>query len=121
MLLLLCNTASMNHKYFYCFTCVQLFISAMRYLCKNPHFVFMDHKRSTDVVSRRGGKAPDSVMILCMTFWLPLQHIHPRPRKPTSLRIYESHVGIGSPEEKIASYNNFTTNVLPRIKDLGKM
>uniref|UniRef100_A0AAX7VMH5 1,4-alpha-glucan branching enzyme n=1 Tax=Astatotilapia calliptera TaxID=8154 RepID=A0AAX7VMH5_ASTCA len=38
---------------------------------------------------------------------------------PTSLRIYESHVGIGSPEGKIASYNNFTTNVLPRIKDLG--
>lgn len=60
-------------------------------------------------------------MILCMTFWLLLQHIHPRPRKPTSLRIYEAHVGIGSPEGKIASYNNFTTNVLPRIKDLGKI
>nr|XP_020501966.1 1,4-alpha-glucan-branching enzyme [Labrus bergylta] len=54
--------------------------------------------------------------------WDPPQlysQIHPRPKKPTSLRIYEAHVGIASPEGKIASYTNFTTNVLPRIKDLG--
>lgn len=50
----------------------------------------------------------------------PLQQIHPRPRKPTSLRIYEAHVGIASPEGKIASYTNFTVNVLPRIKELGR-
>uniref|UniRef100_A0A667Y779 1,4-alpha-glucan branching enzyme n=1 Tax=Myripristis murdjan TaxID=586833 RepID=A0A667Y779_9TELE len=49
----------------------------------------------------------------------PYIHVHPRPKKPKSLRIYESHVGIASPEGKIASYTNFTTNVLPRIKDLG--
>ncbi|KAL6115834.1 gbe1 [Pungitius sinensis] len=49
----------------------------------------------------------------------PYTQIHPRPKKPTSLRIYEAHVGIASPEGKIASYTNFTTNVLPRIKDLG--
>ncbi|XP_020501966.2 1,4-alpha-glucan-branching enzyme [Labrus bergylta] len=49
----------------------------------------------------------------------PYSQIHPRPKKPTSLRIYEAHVGIASPEGKIASYTNFTTNVLPRIKDLG--
>lgn len=36
ILLLLGNTDSMNHKYFYCFTCVQLSVSAMRYLCKKP-------------------------------------------------------------------------------------
>ncbi|XP_076138413.1 1,4-alpha-glucan-branching enzyme-like [Alosa pseudoharengus] len=54
--------------------------------------------------------------------WDPPQtyrHKHPRPKKPQSLRIYESHVGIASPEGKIASYSNFTANVLPRIKDLG--
>ncbi|XP_062275594.1 1,4-alpha-glucan-branching enzyme [Scomber scombrus] len=50
---------------------------------------------------------------------LPYIQIHPRPKKPTSLRIYEAHVGIASPEEKIASYTNFITNVLPRIKELG--
>ncbi|KAK3561176.1 hypothetical protein QTP86_028364, partial [Hemibagrus guttatus] len=49
----------------------------------------------------------------------PYVHKHPRPRKPRSLRIYESHVGIASPEGKVASYSNFTHNVLPRIKDLG--
>ncbi|XP_051535388.1 1,4-alpha-glucan-branching enzyme-like isoform X2 [Myxocyprinus asiaticus] len=48
-----------------------------------------------------------------------LKHKHPRPQKPRSLRIYESHVGIASPEGKVASYSNFTHNVLPRIKDLG--
>ncbi|XP_023681911.1 1,4-alpha-glucan-branching enzyme [Paramormyrops kingsleyae] len=49
----------------------------------------------------------------------PYQATHPRPKKPRSLRIYESHVGIASPEGKVASYTNFTANVLPRIKDLG--
>ncbi|XP_066555963.1 1,4-alpha-glucan-branching enzyme isoform X2 [Amia ocellicauda] len=54
--------------------------------------------------------------------WDPPQqykHQHPRPTKPRSLRIYESHVGIASPEGKVASYSNFTHNVLPKIKDLG--
>ncbi|XP_072316290.1 1,4-alpha-glucan-branching enzyme [Eucyclogobius newberryi] len=49
----------------------------------------------------------------------PYKPVHPRPKKPSSLRIYEAHVGIASPEGKIASYTNFTTNVLPRIKELG--
>ncbi|KTF90989.1 hypothetical protein cypCar_00008721 [Cyprinus carpio] len=47
-----------------------------------------------------------------------LKFQHPRPPRPSSLRIYEAHVGISSPEEKIASYRNFTRDVLPRIKDL---
>jgi len=33
--------------------------------------------------------------------------------------IYEAHVGMSSPEEKVASYAEFTKNVLPRIKELG--
>ncbi|CAL8363470.1 unnamed protein product [Merluccius merluccius] len=44
---------------------------------------------------------------------------HPRPAKPRSLRIYECHVGIASPEGKVASYSHFTANVLPHIKELG--
>uniref|UniRef100_A0A8C1YHD3 1,4-alpha-glucan branching enzyme n=1 Tax=Cyprinus carpio TaxID=7962 RepID=A0A8C1YHD3_CYPCA len=47
------------------------------------------------------------------------QYKHLKPPRPSSLRIYEAHVGISSPEEKIASYRNFTRDVLPRIKDLG--
>ncbi len=44
---------------------------------------------------------------------------HPRPKKPASVRIYEAHVGISSPDLKIASYKEFTKNMLPRIKYLG--
>jgi 1,4-alpha-glucan branching enzyme len=44
---------------------------------------------------------------------------HPRPKKPTSLRIYESHVGMSSTEPKINTYANFRDDVLPRIKKLG--
>lgn len=44
---------------------------------------------------------------------------HERPKKPTSLRIYEAHVGISSPEPKVATYKEFTATMLPRIRDLG--
>lgn len=35
------------------------------------------------------------------------------------MRIYEAHVGISSPEPKVASYVYFADTVLPRIQDLG--
>ncbi|KAK3315192.1 glycoside hydrolase family 13 protein [Apodospora peruviana] len=44
---------------------------------------------------------------------------HPRPRKPESIRVYEAHVGISSPELRVATYKEFTNNMLPRIRDLG--
>ncbi|KAI0276321.1 glycoside hydrolase superfamily [Russula aff. rugulosa BPL654] len=57
-------------------------------------------------------------------FWNPppeSQYIfkNKAPPKPNSLRIYEAHVGISSPDPKVATYKEFTTNILPRIKDLG--
>ncbi|EME47895.1 glycoside hydrolase family 13 protein [Dothistroma septosporum NZE10] len=55
-------------------------------------------------------------------FWNPptkYQFKHPRPPKPKSARIYEAHVGISSPEPKVATYKEFTQNTLPRIRDLG--
>jgi 1,4-alpha-glucan branching enzyme len=56
--------------------------------------------------------------------WNPPQHEryhfkNPRPPYPESVRIYEAHVGISSPEPKVASYKEFTQNMLPRIKYLG--
>uniref|UniRef100_A0A8C1SC77 1,4-alpha-glucan branching enzyme n=1 Tax=Cyprinus carpio TaxID=7962 RepID=A0A8C1SC77_CYPCA len=54
------------------------------------------------------------ILLFAFLEWHPFQ-----PPRPSSLRIYEAHVGISSPEEKIASYRNFTRDVLPRIKDLG--
>lgn len=57
-------------------------------------------------------------------FWNPPQNErytfkHPRPPKPQDLRIYEAHVGIASPEPRVASYKEFTRNVLPKIHELG--
>ena len=55
-------------------------------------------------------------------FWNPSQKYqfkNQRPAKSSSLRIYEAHVGISSPEPKIATYDEFTDNVLPRVAYLG--
>ncbi|AET37581.1 1,4-alpha-glucan branching enzyme Ecym_1347 [Eremothecium cymbalariae DBVPG len=58
-------------------------------------------------------------------FWnpeTPYKFINERPHvnpDSDSLRIYEAHVGISSPEPKVGSYKEFMTDVLPRIKDLG--
>ncbi|ORY03399.1 glycoside hydrolase [Basidiobolus meristosporus CBS 931.73] len=41
------------------------------------------------------------------------------PPKPLDLKIYEAHVGISSPEPKVATYNEFTENILPHIANLG--
>ena len=54
--------------------------------------------------------------------WAPpsaYQWKNPRPDKPKSLRIYEAHVGISSPEPKVASYTYFADNILPYVADLG--
>ena len=54
--------------------------------------------------------------------WAPptkYQWQHERPPKPQSVRIYEGHVGISSPEAKVASYRYFADNILPRVADLG--
>ena len=57
-------------------------------------------------------------------FWNPpeaeqYKFQHPRPKKPQSLRIYEAHVGISSPETRVTTYKEFTATMLPRIKYLG--
>jgi 1,4-alpha-glucan branching enzyme len=44
---------------------------------------------------------------------------HSQPKRVRAPRIYETHIGMSSSEPKIASYKEFTTNVLPRIKNLG--
>ncbi|AAS52641.1 AEL044Wp [Eremothecium gossypii ATCC 10895] len=58
-------------------------------------------------------------------FWnpaSPYKFKHERPRldpNVESLRIYEAHVGISTPEPRVGSYSEFTKDVLPRIRDLG--
>jgi 1,4-alpha-glucan branching enzyme len=57
-------------------------------------------------------------------FWNPpkeeryvFKHAH--PPKPRSVRIYEAHVGISTPEYRVGTYKEFTQSMLPRIRDLG--
>ncbi|KAI1471636.1 carbohydrate-binding module family 48 [Daldinia caldariorum] len=44
---------------------------------------------------------------------------NPRPKRPLSARVYEAHVGISSPEQRVTTFKEFTKNMLPRIKSLG--
>ena len=41
------------------------------------------------------------------------------PPKPKVPLIYEAHVGMSSQEEKVASFSEFTMEILPRIKESG--
>ena len=39
--------------------------------------------------------------------------------RPRTLRVYESHVGMATKEQKVGSYREFAENVIPRIKKVG--
>lgn len=41
------------------------------------------------------------------------------PARPRSLRIYECHVGISGSEARISTFNEFTDNILPYVKNAG--
>lgn len=47
------------------------------------------------------------------------QFKHPKVKRPESLRIYECHVGIATPEPKVGTYKEFAKNVIPRITKQG--
>ena len=49
----------------------------------------------------------------------PYQWQHDVPPAPNVPLIYEAHVGMSSEEEKVSSFNEFTANILPRIKQAG--
>eukprot|EP00250_Pteridium_aquilinum_P019100 c24294_g1_i1 orf=39-2882(+) len=57
-------------------------------------------------------------------FWEPpprevFQWQNESPERPRSLRIYECHIGISGSEARISTFNEFTEDVLPYIKDAG--
>ena len=49
----------------------------------------------------------------------PYQFKHPKPALPIAPKIYESHVGICTPDCKIASYDDFREQIIPYAKDVG--
>ncbi|KAH9455857.1 hypothetical protein MJO28_005893 [Puccinia striiformis f. sp. tritici] len=55
-------------------------------------------------------------------YWDPPQKYQWKNKSPPpleSVKVYEAHVGISSPEGRVGTYKEFTANVLPRIKALG--
>lgn len=42
-----------------------------------------------------------------------------RPKRPSSLKIYEAHVGMSGEDEAVSTYAQFRDEVLPRIKKQG--
>eukprot|EP00871_Galdieria_phlegrea_P005356 jgi/Galph1/5821/GphlegSOOS_G4518.1 len=48
-------------------------------------------------------------------YWKYPTHIE----KPSTLTIYECHIGMATKEPKVGTFTEFIDNVLPRIKDLG--
>lgn len=47
------------------------------------------------------------------------QFKYSQPKKRDRVKIYEAHVGISSPNEEVATYENFRINVIPRIVKQG--
>ncbi|PLW58528.1 hypothetical protein PCANC_00025 [Puccinia coronata f. sp. avenae] len=55
-------------------------------------------------------------------YWDPPQKYQWKNKSPPpldSVKVYEAHVGISTPEGRVGTYKEFTANVLPRIKALG--
>ena len=45
----------------------------------------------------------------------PYTFKHPAPPRPEATLIYEAHIGMAQEEEKVGSFKEFQTNILPRI------
>lgn len=69
----------------------------------------------------RAVQDPDS-KVFCAQVWAPAQPYewkHPFTRAKEAPFIYECHIGMSSEEEKVATFDDFRTVVLPRVKSLG--
>ncbi|XP_054721053.1 1,4-alpha-glucan-branching enzyme-like [Uloborus diversus] len=67
---------------------------------------------------------PKSSIVYDQRFWNPPANErytfkNSKPKRPPNFKIYESHVGISSEEYKVASYEHFSKNIIPRIKNQG--
>ena len=60
--------------------------------------------------------------VFCAQVWSPAEPFvwkNPRPAGRSTPFIYECHIGMASKEEKVASFEDFRRDVLPRVKALG--
>ena len=63
----------------------------------------------------------DETKVFSAQVWSPAPYRwkHRNPGKRPNPLIYECHIGMSSCEEKVASFEDFRTSVLPRVKALG--
>ena len=60
--------------------------------------------------------------VFCAQVWvpaMPYEWKNPLPGPRRTPLIYECHIGMSSEEEKVASFDDFRTTVLPRVASLG--
>ena len=60
--------------------------------------------------------------VFCAQVWDPAEKYewkHRRPGKRQNPFIYECHIGMSSEQQKVASFEEFRTEVLPRVAELG--
>ena len=50
---------------------------------------------------------------------LPYQWKNQSPQPPPTPLIYEAHIGMSSERPEVASFDHFTQEILPRIKQAG--
>lgn len=67
---------------------------------------------------------PKDSVVFDQRFWNPPENEkyifkHPKPKRPSNLKIYECHVGVATEEYGVGSYTNFSKNIVPRIKKQG--
>lgn len=88
----------------------------LRYFCRDKH------GKKFDRISPWARYVTNKDRIYYNETFLPsvrYEWEHKPPGPPTSLYIYESHVGICTPDPKISSYVEFADTVIPRIAKLG--
>ncbi|XP_076450811.1 1,4-alpha-glucan-branching enzyme-like isoform X2 [Babylonia areolata] len=96
----------------------------IKHLCKLKLSLNHDKLKERICPWSRYVTRPKEFPVFEQVFWDPpedqvYKFKHPHPKRPATLKVYEVHVGICSWEGKVASYKEFTNNILPRIVDLG--
>ena len=76
---------------------------------------------ATRVIRRDCPQDPDGIRFLAQVWEPPTPYRwrHTRPAPPPAPLIYEAHVGMASQEPKIASFDEFRRDILPRIATAG--
>lgn len=86
------------------------------------HVVNENHKMDRIPAYIKRVVQEDNSHVFVGVYWnppQPYQFEHPSPKLKHGLRIYEAHVGMASEDGKVGNFDEFISNVIPRVKKLG--